>query len=101
MPCYEVREVQVEFKAQSKEILLEAVKKAGIYHYWNDLINILSGQGWAIDLEKQTATVIEGYEKNLNQVRRAYSEAVINEVAKRKKWLVKKMAGNKMQLKRY
>jgi hypothetical protein len=99
MPCYEVRTVQVEFKAKSREILLKALVDAKVYHSVEG--NTVFGSGWEIDLDKQTATVGEGYESRLNKVRRLYSEAVVSEVAKRKKWLVKKLADNKMQLKRF
>ena len=99
MPCYEVRTVQVEFKAQSREILLKAIIDAKVYH--SVIGNTVFGSGWEIDLEKQTATVGEGYESRLNKVRRLYSEAVVNEVARKKKWLVKKAAENKIELKRY
>jgi hypothetical protein len=106
MPCYEVRTVQVEFKAGSREYLLKALEQTGIEHTWNKETNIIYGGGnygklWAINLDKQTATVEQGYEAELNKVRRAYSEAVVNEVARKKKWLVKKAAENKIQLKRY
>lgn len=101
MPCYEVRTVQVEFNAKNREALQEALEAGDVYHYWNSNKTVVCGEGWRINLEKQTAEVQLGREALLNQVRRAYSETIINEVARRKKWLVKKLADNKMQLKRY
>jgi hypothetical protein len=105
MPCYEVRTVQVEFKAKNTHLLLKALEQSGIEHTWKKETNIIYGGGsygnlWAVDLNKQTADVRQGYEAELNKVRRAYSETVVNEVARKKKWIVK-AAGNKMQLKRY
>lgn len=99
MPCYEVRTVQVEFKAQSREILLKALDDNKINYRMNE--NAIYSYRWTINFEEQTATVEQGYEGELNKIRRAYSEAVISEVARRKKWLVKKTAEGKMQLKRY
>jgi hypothetical protein len=99
MPCYEVRTVQVEFKAHSREILLKALSEARISHWIEG--TTINGTRWIINLEKQTATVEQGYESELNKIRRLYSEAVVSEVARRKKWLVKKAAENKIQLKRF
>ena len=101
MPCYEVRTVQVEFKARNREALQEALESNGIDHWWNTSWTKVYGKEWEIDLEKQTAQVTEGKEVYLNRVRRAYSETVIAEVARKKKWIVKKLAAGKMQLKRY
>lgn len=101
MPCYEIRTVQVEFNAGNEQYLLKALKEANISHTFNDTTKIIYGNNWEINLEEQTASVRQGYEGELNKVRRAYSETVVNEVARKKKWLVKKVQGNKIQLKKY
>jgi hypothetical protein len=99
MPCYEVRTVQVEFKAKSRELLLKALSDAKLDHVVVD--DTILGREWTINLNEQTASVTEGYESRLNQVRRLYSEAVVREAALKKKWIVKKLAQNSMQLKKY
>ena len=101
MPCYEVRTVQVEFNARNEQYLLKALKLANIIHTHNQETKAIYGNNWEIKLKEQTASVRQGYEGELNKVRRAYSETVVNEVARKKKWLVKKAEGNKIQLKKY
>lgn len=96
MPCWEVNLITVEFKAKNIDYLTAALKELNINFYQNK--NIIRFGSTSINLDNQT---IETNDINLsNQIKRKYSEIVIKEVAKKKKWIMK-MNQNKIQLKKY
>lgn len=99
MPCYEIRTVTVEFKAEHKDILIKAIENLG--WGYREMSYGISTNGMTIDLEAQKVSVREyGYD-SVNQLKRAYSTAVIEEVAKKKKWAIQKIAENKLRARRY
>jgi hypothetical protein len=109
MPCYQVRTVEVSFKVGNIELLKKALEKAG----WK----ITSSGEWGINISNanyKTASIrftnskIQSSffnEKELtgisNQIKRAYSEVVIDEIAKKQKWLKRQMGQNQFQLQRF
>lgn len=112
MPCYEVRTVSVEFKVENIDLLKKAIENAGwrIDQMYKDVsINITDKEtSWrhvTISLQggQMSSTSMEG--KNLssfcNQLKRSYSEVVIDEVAKKQHWIKKKLGENRYQLQRF
>jgi len=108
MPCYEVRTVSVEFKVGNIDLLKKALEKAGFkriewtennVRFENDksIFNINFFDNKISSRYVDTKELV-----NLsNQIKRAYSEQVIDEIAKRQKWMKKKMGENTFQLQRF
>ena len=87
MPCYEVRTMSVEFKAQHKSLLMMALKNLGWnWREENGKLNV--SYDIVIDLSNQQAEVPEGRrsQSKLNELKRAYSSAAISKVAKVNLW---------------
>lgn len=111
MPCYEVRTVSVEFKVGNIEILKKALAADGwLLNKMSNSNNLYarhkdSGQSITINMEKGNISSKEYSEKELttvtNAIKRAYSGAVIGEVAQRQKWIKKKLDANRYQLQRF
>lgn len=101
MPCYQVRLVTVEFKAENKELLTKSLKDIGMWfqEYPNrkNIIYLSDGQ---IDLERQTISIPDYFAHKINELKRKYSENVVRMIAAKKKWIVKEKAG-KLELKRF
>ena len=109
MPCYQVRTVSVEFKISNIDLLKKAIEKMeGTYLGNNEeFLNFRTKDGRYvyIDFEKATISSLNFTEKGLanfsNSIKRAYSEVVIDEVAKRQHWHQKKLGENRFQLQRF
>lgn len=106
MPCYEERTVSVEFKVENIELLKNALAnlklqvqtcKTSLSFYHNGLyteIDLTNG--------KITNSMSEQQLTNFtNQIKRAYSLQVIDEVAKKQKWMKKKLNDTQFQLQRF
>lgn len=108
MPCYEIRTVSVEFKASNVNLLKKAIENLGI-KISNSTEKTISfynvGKYTTIDIEKQQIVGSGMNERQLstfsNAIKRAYSEQVIDEIAKKQKWMKSKLSQNKFQLKRF
>lgn len=106
MPCYEVRTTSVEFQARNLELLKRAAEAAG----WTASVDLKrtallcqkGGQTLKIDLMAQTISGAISAAA-VNGLKRAYSEAAIEEVARRKRWLLKKTGSGagRMQLQKF
>lgn len=91
MPCWQVNIITVEFKAAHRELLLKALKQLN-FGYDTLGSKIVVGQ-IEIDLESQSVTIRgNSLVKQVNKIKRAYSEQVILEVARRKKIAVRRKA---------
>lgn len=108
MPCYEVRTVSVEFKVGNIELLKKALAASGceVYLIVNDRISFKrSGRHAFINLADSTIKSEDFDEKELpilsNTIKRAYSSQVIDEIARKQKWMKKKMGENRFQLQRF
>ena len=118
MPCYQVITAKVEFKVGNIDILKKAleanaeVRKGSVQHFVgrhseHDKISFRDKIGTLINVDLTTGKMIAaGYdEKQLikfsNSIKRGYSEVVLDEVAKKQKWLKKKMGENHFQLQRF
>jgi len=108
MPCYEIRTVSVQFKAENIGILKRAIEAEGhtITFEEKTAIGVSVGRRWvAVDLERSTVTSSDMNQAEIssfaNSLKRAYSATVIDEVAKRNKWLKRDMGQNRYQLQRF
>lgn len=90
MPCYEVRTVSVEFKADNRQLLDAAIKAAGLQINNQDEHRVVLGWGEIIlNLDEGTARVQDGYQDKLNELKRAYSKECVRAAAKKASWNVK------------
>jgi len=96
MPCYEVRTMSVEFQAKHKDVLEEALKKLPHQVYVDSAGRIhINYDEVIIDVEKGKAEVREGSgQRRLNELKRTYSEAALEKVAKANMWQKKKSKQN-------
>lgn len=106
MPCYEIRTVNVEFKIENIEILQKALKSLQLHPVWEgkeqkiflineDAIDLKDGQYISRSGNIESATSMA------NQVKRAYSIQVLDELAKKQKWMKKQLGENKFQFQRF
>lgn len=109
MPCYEVRTVSIEFKVGNIDLLKKALEKAGCTYLGNseEFLNLRTRGGNLVKVDFKNATIssqqldAKGLSSCSNQLKRAYSECVIDELAKKQKWIQKKMGENRFQLQRF
>jgi len=92
MPCYEVRTMSVEFQAQNLDVLNEAIEQSQLFRSLSSAEAMRDGKislhdgNIVLDLENKTAQVTEGYQDRLNELKRAYSSAALDKVAKMNFW---------------
>lgn len=99
MPCYEINTISVEFKAEHMEHLETALKATGLAYTKNgDIITI--GGVITINLKNSSIECPGNYMPLINKLKREYSKAVIEDIAKKKKWALKSN-GNQFTLRRY
>jgi len=106
MPCYEVNTISLKWTIKNKDRLLEALKQEG-YHYRDQEDRILAGP-FEFDLAGggviiKTSNKTEAFQafQDLNSIKRKYSEAVLKEIAKKKKWAFKMTELGKYKMTRY
>lgn len=102
MPCWEVQTMSVEFKAANKELIIKALE-ANQYRFVDRGKTIMINTSFGpitLDLEAQQALLDQNQQQHLNELKQAYSEQVLKEVARKRKWLLKKQQQRKYQLKR-
>jgi len=120
MPCYQVNTVSTVFNSKHEALLLAAIKELGwsvadwrnssnsSNASWRDYIEVnyggsLSAKGsFLLDLEKGVAKFAPGSQgqEKLNELKRKYAEKTIEQIAKQKRWSIKKR-GNQIELARY
>lgn len=94
MPCYEVRTVSVEFKAENRRLLDDAIRSSTLQVTETGDKTITFGWGEIVlDLKAGTAAVADGYQHKLNELKRAYSKECIKAAVKKMWWGVK-LQGN-------
>lgn len=92
MPCYEIRIMSVEFKAQHLDLLKEAAEKLGWACQVDGSKVTIYPSNWGtirIDLGAQKAEIPSNLQGKLNELKRAYSSAAIDRVAKLNMWAKK------------
>jgi len=99
MPCWEVRTMSVEFNAENRDMLDRAIAAVGETAIWTGSIVSLYGGAIQIDTESKSARVRDGYQNNLNELKRSYSREAVKTAAARAKWAVK-FDGNRATVKR-
>jgi hypothetical protein len=110
MPCYEVRTVSVEFKVENIDLLKRALENIGWYVRGENKRSIAIKRkdeyAFPVAIDFERGSISSTMEQSAlfkfsNQLKRAYSEQVIDEVAKRQKWIKKQMGANQFQLQRF
>jgi len=98
MPCYEVRTVSVEFKAENRKLLDAALDKIGSIHCTlADGRLVIDGGVIVLDLANGKAVVQDGQQNQLNELKRAYSREAVKAAAKKCQWSCK-LQGNKAHI---
>lgn len=94
MPCYEVRTMSVEFKAENKQLLDAAIRNSNVLvtSKNNGVIEFAYGK-IVLDTNTGIAKVQDGFQDKLNELKRAYSKECIKAAAKKMQWAAK-MQGN-------
>ena len=104
MPCYTINLVSVEFKAENKELLMKALKQAGkTYSYDENLdankIGVFDpkvGAWMTLFLDGRPSIIPQASMPILNQLKRKYSEVVVLEAARAKRFAIRKLSENKL-----
>jgi hypothetical protein len=88
MPCYEVRLTTVEFKAEHKDLLMDAIKslKLNAEILADGRISLHYG-AIVLDLKAGQAQVQDGYQAGLNNLKRAYTAQAVSKFAKLQGWV--------------
>jgi hypothetical protein len=77
MPCWEVRTVSVEFKAENRKLLDAAIRSIGMgVREENGLLSLDYG-AIKLDLKAGKAEVQDGYQNRLNELKQAYSREAV------------------------
>lgn len=108
MPCYEIRIVSVSFQISNIDLLKRALVNAGFKRIeWSENDVRFENGGSIFNISFVDSKISSRYieEKILtgisNQIKRAYSLEVINELAQKQKWIKKSMGNNVFQLQRF
>jgi hypothetical protein len=88
MPCYEIRLTTVEFKAEHKDLLMDAIKglKLNAEIMSDGKISLHYG-AIILDLKAGQAQVMDGYQDRLNGLKRAYTAQAVNKFSKLQGWV--------------
>lgn len=104
MPCWEMNTMSVEFSAKSLDSLREAAERLGMHvreHAYGATVLLPSStRTIELDFKREKATLDSALQGRLNNLKRSYSEVVLEKVAAKKKWILKKRAENKFEMKR-
>lgn len=100
MPCYQVNLVEVSFKVRNREYLIQALADLNFNYVELGRAEIRIGDNIVLDLDKETVTARSNALDRVNQLKRKYSEIVVQTAAKRHHWAMAK-AGKKIELRRY
>jgi len=102
MPCYEVNEMTIKtFNLKSEEILLEALKALNFTVVrQSNRIRAYTPNGrstFTFDLNEQSVKYPVTETDLFAKIKRQYSAQVIQKVAKKKNWMLKKLSENKFK----
>lgn len=88
MPCYQVNLMSVEIAASDRDLLKRALKKLGFsYTETKKTIRVQAGYQ-TITIEEDRATLPASLQGELNRIKKAYSEEVVEEAAQLYGWTV-------------
>lgn len=99
MPCWEVRNMSVEFRAENLELLKRALDAVGLAYSVNDQ-TVTAGR-IVLDLAAGKATFPSYAQATVNKLKQAYSVEAVKAAAKAKGWSVKAQSPTKMQIVRW
>ena len=97
MPCWKVRQVTVEFKAQNVDMLEQALKASQMTYKRNGNYFTIYNGIVNIDVDAQAVSYSAGNESFVNRIKVAYSTEVVKAVAAKKNWILKQNANNKQE----
>ena len=101
MVCYEVNLLSLKFTGQNVDILVEVLTEMGLRPMVsNDKQYVYTGSGRNsidFDLVSGKVELASGRQDKVNKIKRAYSMKVVEQVASKYKWKVKKLSKNKVQ----
>lgn len=100
MPCYQVNLISVSFKVANVEYLKKALEALNYNYQFNGRSTCRIGDNIILDLDSETITTSSWNTDRVNELKRKYSEVVIEEAARRHHWAMSKQ-GNKIELRRY
>jgi hypothetical protein len=101
MPCYTVQLMTVEFRAESRELLLKALQRLNLRYVESETgIRIPDGNIF-IDLKNKKVTMDQRASGIVNGIKRSYSELAIEKMCAVKKWFIANRQGNKLEIRRY
>jgi hypothetical protein len=89
MPCYEMRTVSVEFKAENLNLLKAAAESINRSFEKLQSKNAVMIGGMFIDLDEGEAEIRASQQNELNALKRAYSKQCIKAAAKKAQWSCK------------
>ena len=102
MVCYQMVMVSVKFQVKHVDLLERAIST--LSHRFQDSTGRVMSSSEAAKYIAETGTIrVRGYEQNriVNALKKAYTTECIREVAKKKKWAMRKKGQNKFTLLRY
>lgn len=109
MPCYEIVTASVEFKVRNQDLFEKTLKRMGFQklNERHGVLNVRTDEGNDIAFDLANGKVSSedyrqtAFDRKLNAFKRAYSVQAIEEMAKKKKWILKQQSVNTFQLKRF
>jgi hypothetical protein len=104
MACWTVQTMSVEFKIGNADFLKKAIANLGwaIVTQFDEIIAVSNIRGtFVINLNKGMVNISTSMQSNLNKLKQEYSKVIIEEVARKKRWALKKMANNQYEMRRY
>jgi len=107
MPCYQINLVSVEFRVDNLEYLKKVIGQNSAFMSLNqittdsDSIKIYGRTGYfSLNLKTHQALSTMSSDE-FNFIKREYSKVAVEEIAKKMKWVLKRKADNKFQVKQY
>ena len=98
MPCYEVNIMTIlNFNLKSKKVLLEVLKDRFPFADIVETNGIIFCGDFTFDLNKETVQVKKNAVSLVSDLKVRYSKKIIEMVAKKKNWRLKKISENKMK----
>jgi len=102
MPCYTVRTMSVEFKAEHRDLLEQAIKNLGWKYTRLDTGLLIdcddSANSMRIDLVNSKATITADQQPLLNLLKRTYSVCCLQRVTAKNNWTLTRSTATKGSL---
>ncbi len=102
MPCWMIYTTTVELKAVNRELLERGLTEMGLrFETYGETLFIYTSRG-TIELRGSQALIpdLPGMKEQVDAVKRAYSEQVLKEAAKKFRWGLRQKAAGKYTLRK-